>query len=56
MVLHAPQIIYLLIWFFVLAHSMANHGKTAKVEYNFWIGIVRFFLICVLLSWGGFFG
>ncbi len=55
MILHAPQIIWL-IWVFISLLIYAHeHGKPKTGEYSFPTAFVAILISASLLYWGGFF-
>jgi hypothetical protein len=56
MIFHAPQVVYLILFFLGLGICLERHGKPKTGEYNFLIDLSGGLIALGLLYWGGFFG
>jgi hypothetical protein len=55
MILHWPQITYLVLAVLGIGISLAKHGEPKTGEHNFLTTVLAFALICWILYEGGFF-
>ena len=52
-----PQITMIVIFAISIAFNTSKHGQVKEKpynEYNLWISILRVFIFCLILKWGGF--
>lgn len=56
MILHTPQIIYIVISLLSSGIIIANHGKPKTGKYDGWATVIVDVFTFALLYWGGFFG
>lgn len=53
-----PQIIWIVLAFFLIGNHAIHHGQkmNTNIKFNVWIELIVMILYTALLAWGGFFG